>query len=333
MRAIPLFLAAGLLLAGCVGKEAPAMTPAEAGRVGAVEPEVMVDPLLPDGSGTGSVALGDAPLWNVGDAWSIMSMGNDATEQSYLVVVAADGDSYTLATTSESQAGYDAMFDISFIGKIRARDLAGHQQGEPVQFFDFPLADGKTWTTTWDGFEVTLTAKQTPKGFDIVGVRADGEPHVTYDYDPALRWWSKLEFPEGYGIKADRLVEGWTGAIVTGTAELVFDSAPAPALANPGSGSFTIAEGQSFGMVLVMGGGEAWARGFQLFEPAGTPYLDSTIGTFEFGDAMTAHSFRYQQPIPATPGEWHIVAPMMHDPSGWGSVLVYQVAVATKQFP
>lgn len=322
-----------VLLAGCVGSEVPAADPARSAE--GLDVSVVADPVSEDGAPPVDAPMLGAPVWLVGDAWSVMSVGGAEDSAETLVVTSATPDSYTIETTGESTAGYDAMFDVSFIGKIRARDLAGHQQDQPVQFFDFPLEDGKTWVTAWDGLEVTLMAKKAARGFDITGT-VDGEPYVTYGYDPALKWWPKLEFAGGYGIRVEKLVSGWTGELKTATAKVVFESGPAAPVATPGSGSFTIDEGQAFGMVSATGAGTAWVRGFWLIDPSGTSYFTGNTTNVETMDPETvgqSDDFGYSERIPAMAGEWRILAPTLHDPSGWGSVTVHQVAIASKQFP
>lgn len=324
-----LALLAILLLAGCVGRDAATGDVASAALEPgvAVEPDVVVDPPFAEGVVADATS---APAWREGDAWHVTFLGDGQT--AVLVVTEATGTTYTLETTSETLAGYDAMFDVSYLGPIRAADLAGAQQGEPVVYYAFPLEDGKSWTTRWDGFDIELRATRTPKGFDIVGTR-DGEPFVEYDYAPALKWWSHIEFAEGYGMHVDRASSAWSGALVQATAEVVFESSSAAPLVNPGSGSFVIDEGQSMARVWIHGGGAAWARAFQLIQPDGMPYDDS-IDDVEIGDAGSADpaTYSYESFFPPTPGEWRIVGPMAHDPAGWGVVRVHQVAIQPREF-
>lgn len=308
-----------LLLAGCVGDASTGTSSAslEPGDVvaDATVSEALLDP-------------GSVPRWNVGDAWSITSHGF-GEENSVLVVTAATSDAYTLSTTSEQAASFDAIFDVSYIGQIRSGDLAGSQQGAPILYYSWPLAEGKTWTTTWDGLAVTLTATADPAGgFLIVGT-ADGTDYVHYDYDPELKWWSHLEFVrEGYGMTIGRLETGWTGEIATAVAEEVYASSPAAPVASPNTGAFTIAEGQTFGMITLAGGGAQWARGFQLIDPAGKPH-PAGIDTFEADGA--GMNVEYQEQIPPTPGEWRILSPAVHDPTGGFALTVHQVAVSKVQ--
>lgn len=325
----PAAMAALLLasvLAGCMGgggaPDAGSETQAAAlqpGQIAADESvaEALLDPTV-------------VPRWNVGDAWTITSHGFGAEEQSTLVVTAVSSDAYTLASTSEQTAGFDAMFDVSYLGAIRASDLAGSQQGSPVQYFSWPLADGKAWTASWDGYEVALTATKATDGrFMIVGT-VDGEDYVHFDYDPALKWWSHLEFVrDGYGFEVNGFETGWTGEVATAVAEEVYSASTGAPVASPNTGSFTISEGQSFAMVTLQGGGAQWARAFYLFDPSGAPYSTTSMGNVE-ADGAGMQIFLQEQ-IPATPGEWRVASPAVHDPSGGFTLTVHQVAIAKAQ--
>lgn len=323
--AAALALALALLLAGCLGggdDASPGATSSaslEAGDVTAADEtlaEALLDPTV-------------VPRWNVGDAWSVTSHG--FSEESFmLVVTAASGSAYTLASTSEQNAGFDAMFDVSYLGDIRASDLAGSQQGSPVLYYSWPLADGKTWVAAWDGLEVHLTATKSSSGdggFTIVG-KVDDVDYVHYDYVPALKWWSHLDFVrDGYGITIASFESGWTGEVAAAVAKEVYRAGPATApTASANSGAFTIDEGQTFAMVTLVGGGAQWARVFSLVDPAGTPYQSSSIPNFEM-DGAGMQVFQ-QERIPATPGEWHVVNQAVHDPTGGFTLTVHQVAVS-----
>lgn len=324
MRSLAAIVLSALALTGCVGQNgAPEISSADVSNVAsAVEPGAT--PLV-DAATASAV-----PLWHAGDAWAIVSHGFGDEQRSFLVVTAADTASYTIGTTSEQAAGFDAMYDVSYIGRIRASDLAGAQQEQIIQFFDFPLADGKTWSTTWDGLEVALTATKSVRGFDIIG-KADGEDYVSYDYAPDLRWWSHLDFVrDEYGFKVESAQSGWKGSLVTATATQVYASEAATPVVSPNIGSFTMDEGQSYGMVALSGGGAAWARAFYLVDPAGQPYLTQSITNIDASG--TPLWVAQQEQIPATPGEWRLVSPAVHDPTGGFSVTVHEVALTQKDF-
>lgn len=310
-------------LSGCIADDAPTATNAL--------PDAALADAAPAAAGevaTLPVAV-EAPVWLLGDSWSITSFGGGTEERGFVVVTKADTESYLLETTSEQLAGYDAMNDISFLGRIRARDLAGFQADAPIQFFDFPLADGKSWKTQWDGMEVTLTAAKAGEGFTIVGM-TESAPYVTYDYKPSLKWWSGIEFAGGYGLRVDRFAPNWTGTLATATANMVYMSTTVFPVATINSEPFTVSEGQTFLGLRIHGGGDAWARTLTLMDPANQPYMTTTANSEATATPMWVN---YEEQIPAVPGTWHISAPVAHSPDAWWMVHVQEVALGTKQFP
>lgn len=321
VRALPALLALVLLLAGCIGggSEGADGATLEGG------PRALSEAL----PGLEALVVAEAPAWARGDAWSIVPEGGEG-EAGTLVVTAAESDHYVLATTDEQAAAYDALHDISYLGRIRASDLAGHQGGQPVQFFSFPLTDGKTWQATWDGLPVTLKATWNPAmqtsvgihpGFAIEG-RAGEEPFVKYDYVPMLKWWSHLSFANGYGFKVQRVHVDWTGDVVFGEAKTLLERKEGL----PNVASFTVEEGQSFVSVALAGSSQAWARALVLVDPAGQPYRSQ-------GPTASAGSgdVRTEERLPPTPGEWRVASPVVHAEGGFGLV-VRQVRLAVVGF-
>lgn len=313
-------LVLGAPLAGCIGGgEAPVSPAAE------VEAPPFDLPLRADV---------DVAAWAVGDAWDVVTTGEGAGTRSTLVVTAADAEGYTLSTTDEGTAGYDALEDVSYLGRIRASDLAGSQQGAPVQFFSFPLTDGKTWTTTWDGLAVTLTATFVPAmdttagihpGFAIEG-KADGESYVKYDYVPMLKWWSKLAFANGYGFRVERVHVNWTGEVLRAEAATLLE-ATTSAPGAPGAHAFTVGEGQSFVALSYAGEAQAYARGYVLVAPDGMPHATGPSGVTAGKGASG-----FEERLPPTPGEWRLLVPTLHA-DGAFRIVVRQVALVPFAFP
>ncbi|HVM45477.1 MAG TPA: hypothetical protein VM582_06035 [Candidatus Thermoplasmatota archaeon] len=323
MRTLQVLLVA-FALTGCIS-QMPADSPAASMEGSAIAPAIIDD-------ASAVPALVDVPAWNVGDAWSMVSRWQGDERRFHLVVTGVDAEGYVVETTDERMAGYDAMVDVSYIGRIRAADLAGSQEGTPVQFFAFPLEDGRTWSARWDGLTVALTATKGARGFDILGL-VDGEPYVAYDYVPDLRWWSKVEFlREGYTLSVERVETGWTGTTVTATAKKVFEGGPAAPVASSATGSFTIDEGQSYGVATLVGGGTRWARAFQLIDPSGAPYGSTSISNVDTEGAGPRRVFLSEQ-FPPTPGEWRVVAPAVHDAEGGFWLRVHQVALTPRSVP
>lgn len=334
-------LAAALPLAGCLGGgDVPAATSAQpeplsngAGLANDLEDALSLAELLAQDPANATVA---APVWSVGDAWSFATQQADgAGEPVTLAVTASNGQSYTLLPTGEDMAVYDALFDVSYVGPIRATDLAGAQDGTPVRFFDFPLKDGKSWSTTWDGLTITLTAKANPAistpmgtqaGFDIVATREGGEVHATYDFVPALKWWSHIEFSAGYGLRLESFTANWTGSVLRGTANEVFNLAPVGPVTNMPGAAFSVAEGQSALAIVMMGHTEKQARAVLVTDPSHMPvFLEG--GDDVLVDPAPRREFRVDTIMQPAPGQWHIGFAMLHDPHGMFHVMGHEIAL------
>lgn len=326
--AIPMMLA--LALGGCVSDPA-AVESASVGAGVASGPGALAT--MPSMTKNMSV---DAPTWRVGDAWLVKAFGINDGEASALVVANADTD-YELLPTSESLASFDAMFDISYVGRIRGADLAGGQQGQPIQFFNFPLEDGKTWKTTWDGQELTLRAGfdgniTTPlgkqPGFTIQGTLGDGATYLTYDYVPALRWWSRLAFEGGYGFEVTGIKANWTGEVIRGTAKqlLILESQPPT---KPPAGTFKVDADQTSVVLTRLGGtgGGPSMRSLVVLGPDHQPMA----GTPSYQAATARESFFELYQFPPKAGDWQVLAPAIHDTTGYVAVTLHQVALVKQQ--
>lgn len=313
-----------LPLVGCLG----------AARDADPVPTVAARPVVGDAEQDGGPV--SSPAWDVGDAWSVVSTGNGTPRSSTLVVTQADAAGYVVSTDDESLAAFDALHDVSYVGLIRASDLAGSQHEAPVQFFAFPLTDGKTWTTTWDGREIRLTARWVPAmetsagihpGFTIEGTDGD-KPYVAYDYVPSLRWWSHLAFANGYGFRVERVHSGWSGQLVTAQTQVLLEGLGETPAGSPNVHPFTVDDGQSFVSLTLTGKASLYARGLVVLRPDGK-VQPTTAPTFQ----ATSQEAFIDERLPPTPGEWKLVSPLFHHPDGAFRLLVREVKVAQVAFP
>ncbi len=184
-----------------------------------------------------------APQWAVGDAWTFSSTGGPAT---YTIVVADEtGSDWITATDNAQMAFFDALTDVSNLGPQSKSGLEGSQGDNRVQFFSWPLENGKMWSTKWDGFTVNIKATHNAGVWDMVGT-VDGQTYVEYTYDPATRWFTRLAFFDNETLNFEANLQqahrNWTGDIASWTLETI--------LQDEGQGSqplsvhpFTVAEG------------------------------------------------------------------------------------------
>lgn len=318
------FILAAVLLAGCA-------SPQEASPNALETTQVTAGPLV------ANLSVVDVPLWSVGDAWVLDIYSNDEHSAGTLVVSAADSDAYTIVTTSDSSAMFDAAFDVSYVGKIRADNLAGSQKDQPVKFYDFPLADGKSWSTPWDQTTVNLTATFAPKiatplgpqpGFTIKG-EARGEDYVEYDYVPALNWWSRLAFvSDNYGFTVTGVAHNWTGEYKVGASKTLLTMGTAVPIATTPAGSFTVDAGQSSVLLTISSHSEQFARAFTLIDPNHQPHATQSVNNFE-NSPNPSREFTVES-LPPTAGEWRVIAPTIHDPTASFTLTVRQIAIETR---
>lgn len=214
-----LFLA--LPFAGCLddeGAPAPAVD-TEDGLEGGPTVDVE-DPA------TGEVVQGLAkPEWEVGHYWTFE--GSDGREPTF--VVSEDrGDHWMMDTTDDQFAFFTAIADISTLGLQRKSDLAGSQGSDRIRFFDFPLTDGKSWETVWDGEPHTVTAAKTgDTEYTMAATRADGSTYAEYSIDADSHWFRSLTYygadgTEQYSATLKEHASDWTGEVLRYTVEEAF---------------------------------------------------------------------------------------------------------------
>jgi hypothetical protein len=319
------------LLGGCVTQDPPPPDPSVAAA--AIVPGAAAGPPAPLNA-TSSV---DVPKWALGDAWFIDTQNQGSNENAILAVVGADPSAYSLATTSQTMASFDASFDVSYIGKIRASDLAGSQHDQAVQFFSFPLTEGKAWKTQWDQQTISLSAAFAPSiatplgpqpGFVITGQDASGKTYVTYDYVPALAWWTHLDFGS-YGFKVTGVRHNWTGAYAVATSKTLLTLSTAAPVADTPAGTFTVDAGQTSLLLTIIGHAGPFARALVLLGPDHQPV---TTKSPNYEASATPMALFVTEALAPTPGQWTVLAPDAHDQAGGFKLEVRELTVSSKDF-
>jgi hypothetical protein len=186
-----------------------------------------------------------APAWEVGQWWALAS--EQASGPFTHVVSGEKGEDWVLDTDSPDIAFFDARFDISFLGSVRKSDLAGSQGSQRVEFFQFPLTEGKNWTTTWDGLPMTLEVASVAGGKAAIEARhANGTLYADYTYDAKTGYFGEYTFyaPDGetagFAAKVTSSGKGFSGDLVRwGLAVLYESSGPL----TPGARSFEVGPG------------------------------------------------------------------------------------------
>lgn len=169
----------------------------------------------------------DMPTWRPGNAWTVTFEPSGFTCR--LVVVDVDGRSYRQAAACDGAtylAAEDAVFQYAFLGEFGDGLQGLRRDAPPVVFYDWPLADGKRWTTEWFGTELEVLAKydvvEGPNGPEPgfrLRMESDGEEVVEYDYVPSIGWWSHLEIDGGFRMEVDAFEPEWHGEAYVARAE------------------------------------------------------------------------------------------------------------------
>lgn len=250
----------------------------------------------------------DAPRWSEGDAWFVTFNDDDfgcvatvvdADAAGYRQGFACDGDVYLAAE--------DAAGDYPFLGAFTDA-LAGVTAGGDVVFYDWPLTDGKTWTTEWSGLPLRVEATYVPDldgpegpeaGYSLVMVDEDDDVLVQYDYVPSLGWWSFMKTDGGLDMRVVERGSGWRGAAVHAEAEQLLRLERSPSQITPLSPPFEVEEGTDWLAVVISRSGNGF-QDLELRDPDGEArYAAGYNGLFS-----GASSFQRGYVEDLTPGGW-----------------------------
>lgn len=109
------------------------------------------------------------------------------------LAVFEDHDDYWHLETDNPELAWNHVDDpISFLGMVNKENLAGSQEQE-VRYFDFPLVEGKNWTTHWTGYDLLIEVKWINEtAIHLHGYHPDGWHRLSYDYDPRVGWFTDM---------------------------------------------------------------------------------------------------------------------------------------------
>ncbi len=223
------------------------------------------------------------PTWEVGDSWSWKAPWGDYT----LVVTGQTATDYIIGSNDPGTAWFNEMEPVSMMGPQRKSDLAGSQGSARVQFFDWPLEDGRQWATQWDGNDYRVVASEQPDGSFRMQAHQAEVVRIEYTYDPSLKWFSELTFYDENGtdpqsVKISDFQAGWTGEIATWTYEVIDEGTLSGATTGPPK-TYTIPPATDLYLSVTMSCNEAGPVFFALGPAESLP----TIATGSGGDGYT----------------------------------------------
>lgn len=219
MRAAAVLVAGALLLAGCVGGAGPADE--TAGDTGGADDVDNTTPAKPEPESAEQTEGVDPPTWEVGQWWTYsVSLANGTTATQTFVVAEVEPEKYMIKSDSKLATFVNERDPISFMGHQRRSDLAGSQGEHSVQFFRWPLEEGRSWLTVWDGVQRSISvsaAEQADARFRLVAEDPDGNVDVRYTYDPTVEWFTELTYLDDDGEETIALTLDDHGLVYDGT--------------------------------------------------------------------------------------------------------------------
>lgn len=140
----------------------------------------------------------EEPRWTIGDWWTYAVTSETTEVAGEITVVVADilpDGAYVVGIPTQAQEGEDPLAALLFhmppIGPV-ARDLSWDVHGTRFEPAQWPLAEGKTWETTWISANVRLTARQNGTHWTINNSGYEQDTNTRYElvYDPAAKWFT-----------------------------------------------------------------------------------------------------------------------------------------------
>lgn len=192
---------AALALAGCLGAAPPAASPPPA-----------VETPAPHGSGGNASDETHAPDLRVGTAWTYRASGEWETEPSFTVVVAkrSSRDYLFAAARAEDLPGQVAWGRPWFGWRDAELNALPSEHPQDVdRLFDFPLHDGKSWSTSAGTAVASAADVPTPRGplpGFVIAVRS-GDVHAEWSFVPAIGFLAHYRLAFGERIVSDVAIE------------------------------------------------------------------------------------------------------------------------------
>lgn len=249
---------------------------------------------------------GARPTWREGDAWRVQFDDNDPI--CWFVVAHADAEGYRQGAwcpTDEAPiiATQLATRGVEYAGTLTP-ELGVVFEEEPIRWYDWPLEDGKSWSTSWHGQTATVTVSWSDEEerYQLVLCREGGACAAEYDYDPALGWWSRITFESGYEFRVHERVEDWDRGHVLADAierrHAEYGGVNLDGVA-PARSTFDVDEGEDLVVVEIQRAG-VHHHDFNLYRPAGSlAWTDSS-------SSLTGPEEYVWDVVEADAGQWSI---------------------------
>lgn len=267
-------------------------------------PEDLAPAALAAGSGAPSIPR---PSWAVGDAWRA---GFGSLEPiCWVVVVAASDLGYHQGFwcpkenegLAESLAIQAAVFDAPQVGLFGpALDGRATRSEGATAWYEWPLHDGRAWSTEDRGTPIDVVARWTGDRY-VMTATSQGEPYATWDYVPVLRWWSALRYASGYEVVVEERTTAWDLGAVSATATPRLRDAQEGGAVYGVPRTFVAEESDEMLALLQVRDGGPYAERFELRDPqmrsAHQATAQNVVGRTGIGLSL----------VGSVPGTWTVV--------------------------
>lgn len=186
---ITLALLSSAAFAGCVEPTGPALSAAQAPGDAELQPPAPRLGLASDLPLTrNGTSLDEAPAWAVGEWWQIAYEDRLVGGEGEItrVVAGAQGPHYLVGMPADAFDDMTLLLHFPAMGRVNSSNLGFDAHDRPIRLLEFPLEEGRTWTTEWYS-GAPLEAEVVSVDGNEARVELQGEgPHVTLTYDADL---------------------------------------------------------------------------------------------------------------------------------------------------
>lgn len=213
----PVVLAILLLLsgsAGCMGDDGGSTDPSEPTSSPASS-ESDANLTGTDQGHTHNATLEAPPEWDVGTHWTVEVQDSMSGETRTVTRVVADRTSstYRVGMPVESFSHPVVLGHFPGMGDVRASDLSFSVHNERFQPLDFPLEQGKTWTTTL--YQEDFEAEVVEASGGVARVEMTGSQNSTVEitYDASQKAITQYSGPLGLEMAVQQHGHGFEGTV------------------------------------------------------------------------------------------------------------------------
>lgn len=192
---LALLLAALLLGAGCLTGASPDSTSPAPSDTDRDTDEV--DPASDADEGSTTDGVQDPPSWIPGEYWTV-EVDSTLLEEPVRwtrIVGGLTTEHYLIGQPAGEASPAALLLHVPGMGEVSFQNLSYDIHGETFTPVQFPLEDGTTWQTRFEGDPVNATASVQR---DVVHIEYCCSRNITAVYDPDVRGISEMDVDDGF---------------------------------------------------------------------------------------------------------------------------------------